>query len=85
MLEYGNNIFFLIYDADNIFKGFQVFMVVVHMMVSLFFGRGGGALCQLLQYLPETDSVTLKMAAGHSSETVGHTFTTQCENPQNNH
>jgi len=42
MLQYGNNIFFLICNADNIFKGFQVFTVVVHMMVSLL--KGGGRL-----------------------------------------
>jgi len=33
-------IFFLIYNADNIFKDFQVFMVAVHMMVSLLGGGG---------------------------------------------
>jgi hypothetical protein len=60
------------------------------MMVSLLRGGGGlgwgwWALCQLLQHLPEPHSVTLKMAAGHFSETEGHTFTTPCENPQNDH
>jgi hypothetical protein len=42
MLEYGNNIFFLICNADNIFKGFQFFTVVVHMMVSVLKGGGAG-------------------------------------------
>lgn len=85
MLECADNIFFLICNADNIFKGF-------HGSCSndgLPFGREGGwwwrALCQLLQHLPAPDSVTLKMAAGHSSETVGHTFTTWFEYPQNDH
>jgi len=53
--------------------------------VSLLRGRGGGGLYVNFQHPPETDSVTLKMAAGHSSEIVGHTFTTQCENLQNDH
>jgi hypothetical protein len=39
----------------------------------------------LLQHLPEPDSVILKMAAGHYSKPLGHTFTTRCENPQNDY
>lgn len=119
MSEYANNISLLICNAENIFKGFQVFMVAVQIMVSLFFGGAGVgymSMClvkalshphyialigqnslkpfgitdtffpfHLLQHLLEPDSVTLKMEAGHSSETLGHTFTTRCENPQNDH
>ena len=42
MLDYANNISLLIHNAENIFKGFQVFMVTVQIMVSLFFWRGVG-------------------------------------------
>ena len=49
MLECANNIF-SICDADNIFKGFQVFMVVVHMMVSPFFFFWGGGLVGFMSF-----------------------------------
>jgi hypothetical protein len=50
ILGYVNNISFLICNAGNIFKGFQVFMAVVQMMVFFLVVVvvGFGGLCHVL-------------------------------------